>query len=380
MWYRVFAAPPPVHVLVIGALITILAAYLTAVVAARLVRGLLVWVVGGRSVAVTSGPAIRRPVRFIGTMVFLVTVAALFFPIVEAMGYRARTGLPLYALSDWFFDSGLRALLIAVLAYVAIRTMALVVRRFEDDIARVEGADLVERAKRARTLGDVLRKAMTALVLAVAFLMILRELRLDIIPLLSAAGIVGVALGFGAQTLVRDLIAGFFLTFEDQVRVGDVVSIDDVGGLVEAINLRTIVLRDFDGTVHIIPAGTINRLSNKSRGFAYAVLSVTVGYDEDPDRVTALLREVGAALQQEPAWQPHVPAPMEVVGVDSIADGQVTITLRMKTAPLKQWDVGRELRKRIRAAFQANGITPPVPKQEVMLKTTSQRNARDSQT
>jgi small-conductance mechanosensitive channel len=369
MWYRIFPTPPPLHILAAGALITGLAAYLVALIAARLVRGLLVWVVGGRSVAVTSSPAIRRPVRFIGWMVFLVTVAALFFPVVEALGYRARTGLPLHALSDWFFDAGLRALFIAVLAYVAIRTMALLVRRFEDDISRTEGADLVDRAKRARTLGDLLRKALTALVLVVAFLMILRELRMDIIPLLSAAGIAGVALGFGAQAVVRDIIAGFFLTFEDQLRVGDVVSIDETGGLVEAINLRTVVLRDFDGTVHIIPAGTITRLSNKSRDFAYAVLNVVVGYEEDPDRVMALLREVGAALQQDPAWQPHVLAPMEVVGVDSIADWQVTITLRMKTVALKQWDVGRELRKRIRAALQANGITPPVPKQELSIKT-----------
>jgi small conductance mechanosensitive channel len=206
------------------------------------------------------------------------------------------------------------------------------------------------------------------LILAVAVLMILRELGMDIMPLLSAAGIAGVALGFGAQTLVRDLIAGFFLTFEDQLRVGDVVSINEVGGLVEEINLRTVVLRDFDGTVHTVPAGSIERLSNKARGFAYAVINVTVGYEEDPDRVIALLNQVGAVLEHEPAWQPRVLAPIEVVGVDSIAEWQVTITLRIKTAPLKQWEVGRELRKRIRAALLADGITPPVPKQEVALK------------
>ncbi|MGE5814569.1 MAG: mechanosensitive ion channel family protein [Acidobacteriota bacterium] len=368
MYYRVFVQPPPVHVLVLGSIITVLAAYLVAFVAARLVRSLLVWVVGGKEVAVTSSPAIRRPVRFIGALVFLVTAAALVFPVIDALGYRARTGLPLHALSDWFFKSGLRALFIAVLAYVAIRTLSLLVRRFEDDIAGVHGVDVLERAKRARTLGDALRKAVTALVLAVALLMILRELGLDIIPLLSAAGIAGVALGFGAQTLVRDMIAGFFLTFEDQVRVGDVVEVNSVSGLVEAINLRTIVLRDFDGTVHTVPAGTIDRLSNKSREFAYAVLSVVVGYEEDPDKVMALLSEVGRALQQDAAWQPWVLAPIEIVGIDSIADWQVTITVRMKSAPLKQWEVGRELRKRIRAALQANGIAPPVPKHEVLLK------------
>jgi small-conductance mechanosensitive channel len=368
MYYRVFVHPPPIHVLVLGTIVTVLAAYIISFVAARLVRTLLVWVVGGKAVAVSSSPAIRRPVRFIGGVVFLVTAAALFFPALDALGYRARTGLPLHALSDWFFQSGLRALFIAVLAYIAIRTLSLLVRRFEDDIAGVQGVDVLERAKRARTLGDVLRKAITALVLGVALLMILREVGLDIMPLLSAAGIAGVALGFGAQTLVRDVIAGFFLTFEDQVRVGDVVEVNSVSGLVEAINLRTIVLRDFDGTLHIVPAGTIERLSNKSREFAYSVLSVVVGYEEDPDRVMALLSEVGRALQDDPAWQPRILAPIEIVGIDSIADWQVTITVRMKTAPLKQWDVGRELRKRIRAMLQANGIMPPVPKQEVALR------------
>ncbi|MBI2223236.1 MAG: mechanosensitive ion channel family protein [Acidobacteria bacterium] len=368
--HRVFLSPPPIAILLLALAVTVAAAYIVALVAARLVRGLLVWVVGGPRVAVAGSHAIRRPVRFIAAMVFLVAAAAFFFPAVEAFGYRARTGLPLHTLSEWFFASGLRALFIAVLAYAAIRTMALLVGRFEDDVSHAGGADLLERAKRARTLGDVLRKAMTALVLAIALLMILRELGMDIMPLLSAAGIAGVALGFGAQALVRDLIAGFFLTFEDQVRVGDVISVNGngIGGLVEAINLRTVVLRDFDGTVHVVPAGAISILSNKSREFAYAVLDVTVGYDEDPDRVITLLREVGAALQADPMWRPHIGADAEVVGVESIANWEVTIKLRVKTAPLKQWDVGRELRKRIRRAFEDNGIKPPVPKQELTVR------------
>jgi small conductance mechanosensitive channel len=376
MWYRVFESAPPIGVLVTAFAVTLVAAYIIAFIAARLVRGLLVWVVGGPRVAVTSSPAIRRPVRLVGAMVFAVAAAAFFFPAVEALGYRGRTGLPLQTLSRWFFASGLRALFIAVLAYAAIRTMSLVVRRFEDDITRTGGPDAVDRAKRARTLGDVLRKAITALVLMIAFLMILREVGMDIMPLLSAAGIAGVALGFGAQTLVRDLIGGFFLTFEDQVRVGDVVQVNDIGGLVEAINLRTIVLRDFDGTVHTIAAGTITTVSNKSREFAYSVIDVVVGYEEDPDRVMTLLRQVGASLQAEPAWRPHVLADIEVVGVESIANWEVTIKLRMKTAPLKQWEVGRELRKRIRKALEENGIKPPVPRQELTITRGQSSEAR----
>ncbi|HSL21649.1 MAG TPA: mechanosensitive ion channel domain-containing protein [Vicinamibacterales bacterium] len=369
MWYRIFASPPPLHVLVAGAVVTLAAAYVVAFIAARLVRAVLILVVGGKDVAARSSPAIRNPARMVGWFVFLLAAAAFFFPSIEALGYRSRAGLPLRTLSDWFFASGLRILLIGVLAYAAVRIVVLLVRRLEDDVSRSgQGLDVVERAKRVRTLGSLMRQVVTAAVLVVAALMILRELRLDIMPLLSAAGIAGIALGFGAQTLVRDMIAGFFLTFEDQVRVGDVVSVNNIGGLVEEINLRTIVMRDFDGTVHIVPAGTIATLSNKSRDFAYAVIDVTVGYEEDPDRVMHLLREVGASLQADAAWQPHVLAPMEVVGVESIDNWQVTIKLRMKTMALKQWDVGRELRRRIRRMLEANAIHPPVPRQDVVVR------------
>lgn len=365
---RVFTNPPPLPVILLALALTAIAAYVVAYIAARLARSLLVWVVGGQSVATPASPAIRRPVRFIGAMVFLVAAAAFFFPSVEALGYRARTGLPLHTLSEWFFASGLRALFIAVLAYVAIRAMSLLVRRFEEDVAASDGTDALERAKRARTLGDVLRKSVTAVVLAIAFLMILRELRLDIMPLLTGAGIAGVALGFGAQTLVRDVIGGFFLTFEDQVRVGDVVTVNGIGGLVEAINLRTLVLRDFEGTVHIIAAGTITTLSNRSRDFAYAVLDIGIGYEDDPDKAMAVLRSVGAELQADPAWKPHILAPIEVVGVDVLGPYSVTIKMRMKTVALKQWDVGRELRKRILRALPANGISLPLPRQDLVVR------------
>lgn len=367
MWDRLFVQPPPIHILVIGVAITIVGAYIVAWLAARIVRGALIAIVGGKGVALPESPAIRRPVRLFRLMIFLLAAAAVLFPVLESLGARPRAGLPLRTLSEWFFASGLRVLLIAMLAYAAVRILDLFVTRFEQDLAAAKGLDAIERAKRIRTLGGLLHKGIVVVVSAVAALMILRELRLDIMPLLTGAGIAGLAIGFGAQTLVKDLISGFFLTFEDQVRVGDVISVGDKGGLVEEINLRTVVLRDYDGTVHVVPAGSIDVLSNKSKDFSYAVLDVGVAYESDPDHVTSVLKDVGAALRTEAAWQPHVLADIEVAGVESLADWSIVIKLRIKTAPLKQWEVARELRKRIKRAFEANGIGIPFPRQDVVV-------------
>ncbi len=189
--------------------------------------------------------------------------------------------------------------------------------------------------------------------------MILNELGANIGPVLAGAGIVGLAVGFGAQTLVRDIISGFFLILEDQVRVGDVAAINGQGGFVEAINLRTIVLRDFDGTVHTFPNGGITTLANRSKDFSYYVIDLAIPYQEDPDQVIALLQEVGAELQKDDQFGPLILAPVEVVGVDGFGDWAVTVKLRIKTMPLKQWEVGRELRKRILKTLDAHGIEHP---------------------
>jgi moderate conductance mechanosensitive channel len=191
--------------------------------------------------------------------------------------------------------------------------------------------------------------------------MILQQFKIDIAPVLTGAGIAGVAVGFGAQTLVRDVISGFFLLFENQVRVGDVAAINGTGGLVEQLNLRTIVLRDVEGTVHVFPNGAISTLANKSKDYSYYVIDLGVSYREDPDRVAAILREVGAEMQADPTYGPFILGPLEIQGVDAFADWWMVIKMRIKTVPLKQWDVGRELRKRIKKALDAHGIEMPSP-------------------
>jgi small conductance mechanosensitive channel len=308
-----------------------------------------------------SSPAVRGPLRLIGAAIFVLVLALLIVPIFEIAGLHPRTGIRLRTLVVWVFSSGLRVLLIAALAYALVRTCTLFVRRFEHQLNLGTGLDAMERAKRARTLGTVIRNVTTALVAGIAGLMILRELHIDIAPVLTGAGIVGLAVGFGAQTLVRDIISGFFLILEDQVRVGDAAAINGTAGLVEAINLRTIVLRDIEGTVHVFPNGAINTLANRSKEYSYYVIDLAVSYKEDPDRVSSVLRKVGEDLQGDDRFGPLILEPLEILGVDAFADWWVQLKLRIKTVPLKQWDVGRELRRRILKALDEHGIEVPAP-------------------
>jgi small conductance mechanosensitive channel len=257
---------------------------------------------------------------------------------------------------------------IAIFAWLAIKVTGAAIARLVDEVARGEDRDAIERAKRVRTLGTLIENTVAVAVVACSVLMVLRELGLDIMPLLTGAGIAGLAIGFGAQTLVKDVISGFFLILENQVRVGDVASINGTGGLVEAIRLRTITLRDLHGTVHVFPNGSITTLSNLSKDFSFAVLDVGVAYKEDTDRVVEVLRRVAAELREDPELGPTVLEPLEVLGVDQFGESAVVIKVRMKTLPLKQWAVGRELRRRIKKAFDREGIEIPFPHRTVLVR------------
>jgi moderate conductance mechanosensitive channel len=355
MWRRFFLDPiPGWQVAALVALTTALVAWLAArgakSVATAVMRKLL------RDAIATSSPLVRAPLRLIGLAAFFIVFPLLIFPAFEMAGLHPRAGLHLRTLSVWAFDSGLRVLLVLAVAFAIVRAVAVVVKRFEHDVNFGSGLDALERAKRARTLGSVLTTITTAVVLLIAALMVLREFNVDISPALTGAGIIGVALGFGAQTLVRDFIAGFFLLLENQVRVGDVVAINGVGGLVEEISLRTIVLRDEEGTVHVFPNGGINTLANRSMQFSHYVINLPLAYGEDTDAATELLAAIGAALQEEDAYKPFILEPLEIIGVDAFEENAVRLKVRMKTAPLKQWFVGRELRRRILHAFAERGI------------------------
>ena len=370
MWTRIFDAPVQWQ----GIVLALLPAAALAWIAARWTRKLIA--AGLRRILAdtltTSSPLVKGPLRFIGALTFLLVFAVLVFPILEVTGMRPRLGLKLRTLAGWTFESGLKIVLITLLAYAFIRLTALVVRRFEYELNLGTDLEALERAKRARTLGSVVRNVTTAVVTAVAVLMVLRELKIDIAPVLAGAGIVGLAVGFGAQTLVRDIISGFFVILEDQVRVGDVAAINGTGGLVEAINLRTIVLRDAEGTVHVFPNGAIVTLANRSKDFSYYVIDVSVAYNEDSDRVAEVLRKTADELQRDPQFAPFILEPLEVLGLDAFGDSAMILKVRIKTMPLKQWLVGRELRRRIKKAFDAAGIEIPFPQRVVMTRVEKQ--------
>jgi moderate conductance mechanosensitive channel len=187
----------------------------------------------------------------------------------------------------------------------------------------------------------------------------------------AGAGIAGLAVGFGAQNLVRDIISGFFLILEDQIRVGDVVKINGVGGSVEAINLRTTVLRDLEGIVYIFPNGEIKQVANMSKEYSYSVVSVGVAYKENVDRVMEVLKSIGDELAQDANFSSLILEPIEILGVESLGDSQVKIQMRFKTRPLQQWTVGRELRRRIKNTFDSQGIEIPFPHVSVGFDETS---------
>lgn len=277
----------------------------------------------------------------------------------------------------WLLSTGLRLLLIVSMAWIALRALRIGLDRFERSAMAAVSAEGIEAAKRTKTLSDMLRNILSVAIIALAALTVLQELDVNVMPILTGAGILGLAVGFGAQTLVKDVISGFFLILENQVRVGDVAEINGTGGLVEAIHLRTIVLRDQSGAVHIFPCGSVTSLTNLSKDFAYALLDIDVAYRHDTDDVVSVLEETAAALRESPEFGPLTLEPLEVVGVERFGDNAVTIRIRMKTLPLKQWVIAREYRRRLKKAFDAAGIEIPFPQRNVTVRHITNHAADD---
>jgi small conductance mechanosensitive channel len=231
-----------------------------------------------------------------------------------------------------------------------------------------KGPAITEREKRARTVASLVRTVGTSLVLLIVAMMFFREIGLDITPLLAGAGVAGLAIGFGAQSLIRDVISGAFILLEDQFHVGDVIQAAGVSGQVERMTLRMTIVRDLHGVVHFIPNGEIKVASNLTKEWSRAVLEVGVSYEEDVDRVLQVLTEVGRAMADDETFGKLVLEPPQVLGVEALADSQVTIRILAKTLPLKQWDVARELRRRIKARFDREGIQIPYPHRVVITR------------
>ena len=252
-------------------------------------------------------------------------------------------------------------LLTCVVLLWSVKLVTRAVRKAVDD-----GNDAVQSdaERRAEILGAVLENAARILVAVFFVLMTLQEFGVNIGPLVAGAGIAGVALGFGAQSLVKDVIAGFFMLMENQFGVGDIISVDDKhAGTVERMTLRITQIRDSEGKAHFLPNGTINRVVVLSKEFARALVDVEVAYDTDPEAAMALIRGVGSELAA--AWPERVLEPTEVLGVEVLGQSGFTLRSLTKVAPGKQWEVQRELRKRILLAFREAGIEIPFPQRVV---------------
>ena len=263
----------------------------------------------------------------------------------------------------------LRVAVILVAAAIFTRLLRRAVEAFREQLEKRQrerpDASTAELAKRMTTLVRFVRIAIGVVVWSLAVVMSLRELGYDVGPLIAGAGVVGLAIGFGAQNLVRDVINGLFMLLEDQIRVGDVAEINGKGGLVEEINLRTTVLRDFEGAVHIFPNGLITQTTNKTRGFSCYVLDLGVAYKGDTDRVTERLTAISDEMQAEPDFESKMLGPLEIFGVDKFADSAVIIKARLRTVPLQQFFVGRALNRRIKKRFDQEGIEIPFPHRTV---------------
>ncbi|WP_455242404.1 mechanosensitive ion channel family protein [Petrachloros mirabilis] len=262
-------------------------------------------------------------------------------------------------LFEWAMSSGVRVLIIGVAMVVLLS----LVRQVMGRLRRVYEGTLPTPAqvKRADTLTHVLRDVARVFILVVGSMMVLSELGIDLKPLLAAAGLSGLAIGFGAQSLVKDIISGFFILLEDSVRVGDVVEVAGVSGVVEEVKLRTITLRDLSGNVHVVPNGIVDRVKNMTKVFSYYLFDVGVAYKENVDEVMVVLHEIAAEVQADPLFSGDILEPLEMLGVDQFADSAVIIKCRIKTQPIKQWRVGREINRRIKNTFDAKGIEIPFP-------------------
>ncbi|HQS58710.1 MAG: mechanosensitive ion channel protein MscS [Gallionellales bacterium 35-53-114] len=250
-------------------------------------------------------------------------------------------------------------LIILILSWLLLHASSKLISSFKHYVTRrtLDAGSI----KRAETLAQVFSHVSTLVILLISGMLILGELGISIAPILAAAGVVGLAVGFGAQTLIKDYFNGFFLLIEDQIRHGEVVEIGQNSGLVEEVTLRHVRLRDYSGSVHFIPNSSITIVTNRSRDFSYSVIDIGVAYRENTDEVYELMRKVGSEMRTTPGIMDKIVEDLEIAGINDLADSAVIIRCRFKVLPLEQWGVRREFLYRIKKSFDAAGIEIPYP-------------------
>jgi len=262
------------------------------------------------------------------------------------------------AITTWLVTHGLRIVVALIVGATALYLGRRIVFQVFQPLVHASEAEM---RKRAETLRSLVRSLVTVTLILVTVIVVLSELGINIGPVLAAAGIVGVAVGFGAQQLVQDVISGFFILMEDQIRVGDVIETTGRSGLVESVSLRTTKLRDLAGNVHFIRNGKIDVVTNMTKEFSFYLVEARVAYGSDVNGVFAALRDTDAELRADPGFGGDILEPLEVLGLDRFADSSLLIKARLKTRPSKQWRVGREFNRRLHITFAARNIEIPFP-------------------
>lgn len=275
------------------------------------------------------------------------------------------------AVIRWLQTSGLTILVAIIVMTIAVRIAKTLIRRLHRFLETKEKDD--DRNKRVNTIMKVVRQIAVSAIWILGLLTILSELGIDIGPILTAVGIIGLAFSFGAQNLVKDVIAGFFMLLENNIRIGDVVSTNGHSGTVEFITLRTTQIRDGNGALHIIPNGSVGTIINKSKDFSRHLFEIGVSYSEDIDRVMEVIQGVGDQLASDPEYAELITEPFDVWGLDKFDDFAVVIKARITTKPLKQWGIAREFNRRLKKKFDELGIEIPFPTHTVINKTVVEK-------
>ena len=258
----------------------------------------------------------------------------------------------------------IRVLGIWLLAWLAHRVVRLTANRIEQSVDDGDDSVTTLREKRGRTISQLLRSVGRVVILTIATLLTFNVF-INIAPILAGAGILGLAISFGAQSLVRDIISGFFILLENQFAVGDVIEAAGKSGVVEKITMRVVVLRDLEGTMHVIPNGEMKVVSNKTRGWARAVVDVSIPYTEDVDRIIQVVRDEAAQFSTDPVWGLQLDGPVEVLGIEELRDNSVVIRTLLKTQPGSQWNVAREFRRRLKNRFDREAVETPFQQRRV---------------
>lgn len=271
----------------------------------------------------------------------------------------------------WFVEHGLRIVLILIAVYLINRFSGVFIERFIRRIIPANNYNDSEIAERKRedTLIRITVGTVKVIVWIMAVLMLLSEIGINIGPLIAAAGVVGLAFGFGGQYLIKDLISGFFIILENQYRIGDVVCFDGTCGLVEDITLRATILRDLDGVVHHVPHGSITRVSNKAKQFARVNMNIGISYNADLEKVIAVINDTGNELAEDEEWKERILKPIQFLRVNDFADSSVVVKMLGETMPLEQAAVAGEFRKRLKLAFDKAGIEIPYPQMVIHTAT-----------